>query len=225
MRRSIFLITLLLIANVFNSQSQYISNPTKFDTLPVIRNFRQNLDILDRIRCATYLFVRNFTVIDSSGNIYLSLYHDRAKDETVSEVIEESNRTIFNVTYTYALEPDIDYLKSYYHTFVLLTYDKNGELIHYNAYDIKGYKHHDTHDYMERLLERVRIPNTWTLKNHEYKIIYYCMDKAERPVFWKPLLNILFHLSLLRKDCTKWHEFYPGCNQTEFAESGTLKLN
>ncbi|MEP7372273.1 MAG: hypothetical protein ABI675_02720 [Chitinophagaceae bacterium] len=221
MRKSRFIL-ILLIAQW--SQAQNPTPPLTYDTLPTIRSLNQQLDLLNKIRCAAYLFARNFTLKDSLGSIFLSLYYEKDNQETFPEQIKATSNAIFNVVYSYAFENNIDYLKESYQYFVVSAYDKNGKLIDYQDYPFRMYEHEVVNDYLQRVLQRIRIPNTWGKKDKQYRIVYYCMDTAEKDIFWQPLLLILSTLKILNKQCTTWKEYYQSCNDIKFCESATIKL-
>ena len=127
-RSLILLLPSLVIIQLVIAQSNGAA--VTYDTIPIISDLkRQHLKLDDRIRCVAYLFARNFIVKDSLGNFFVSLYYNKDNHETTPENIRQTAISLFNVTYYYAFEPILDYLKGRYDHLILTVYNKDGKII------------------------------------------------------------------------------------------------
>src|SRR5688572_20728204 len=79
-----------------------------YDSIPVIQYFAEDLDLLSKVRCATYLFARDFRVFDSLGNLYINLFFTDDFIELETGKINYSMACIHDYAYLFALHEDID---------------------------------------------------------------------------------------------------------------------
>lgn len=194
-----------------------------YDTLPHVRGLNQQFDLLNNIRCVTSLFAKNFTVKDSLGNIYVHLYYNTDNHEDFPIQLKITGNFIWGVSYSFALEPYIDYLEESHTYFIVSAFDKDGKMINTEFYAFRKYHLNDQKNFMKNKLEHIRIPNTWGIVDKSYQIVYYCSEPTERKNFYKYLLLVLNRLKLLNEECDTWKEAYVGCSGLEF-EAVSIKL-
>jgi hypothetical protein len=202
--------------------AQTVNSPN-FDTLPAIRYLGQELPFLDKIRCASYLFAKNYTVKDSLGNIFISLYFDNNPTMDAGRM-EPTGLAIFKMSYFFAIEPQISFVEGAYKNLVIDAY-QNGQLFYSNYFPIHRYKHFsDPKKFLDAAFTCLRWPVNCLIEDNRFEIYYYCMDVAERSVYPKPLILIADKLKLIDKKCTIWKEYYTNCDNRDSAETFTIKL-
>jgi hypothetical protein len=194
----------------------------KFDALP--DNYSKELSMLENIRCVTYLFVKDFEVKDSAGNIYVSLYYPEDNHQTTPESIEATNSILFQTAYFLAFYPRLAYIQQLYNDMVIESYNKDGKLFHTGRIPISVYRQHESGVFLNAILSSLRLPNTWAIQKKHFEIIYYCIDPSEIKVFYKPLVHVLTKLKLLNKKLNSWAEVYTFCDPRQKDFSVIIKL-
>jgi hypothetical protein len=195
-----------------------------YDSIPTIHTFNQQLILLDKIRCATYLFVRDFRVTDSLGNIYVNLYFTNEFVELHARDILNKINYIHLVAYLFAFRDDLAFLDNAYKELVVNVWNDK-EVVSIKAFPITSHSHDNKRsEIMDAVIHMLRIPTIYNVIKRTFITHFLCVDEIDQLQYHRPLIFILYQLQLLNKSWKRWKGIFTNCSNPQKDHISEIKL-
>jgi len=204
-------VSLFVATDIVNGQNLKLES--QFDTIPKIISVYQNLTFHDEVRCAAYLFIKDFRVFDSLGNVYVNLYINPNFSLLGKEHLDGLSKKIFQAVYRISIHNRIEYFTNYYKEMVVNVYNENGVVLTANNFKIEEYSLlKATIKNLDMTLSILRIPTTWRVINNAFENCFFCADTNDRSAYHMVLLRFLKKMDYLDHKWKEWRGSYISCN-------------